>query len=330
MPYRVFLRLIEERLQATYDDDVYPYEKANQFEADICLIENSLIANKGEHAGLFAVRRLLRRIRTFGFHLVTLDVRQDALVHRQVVGECLGEADWLDWSPQDRLTRIETALTNRESPVNAQGVQARKTLAIFQAIAFCRRKYGKSAIGPFIISMTQGADDILSVLLLAFWGQLHTRREEIPLDITPLLETVDDLEKGPQILNSLLTNDIYRKHLKFRNDRQMVMIGYSDSNKDGGLASARWALQNAQVALAASVSEKDIELTLFHLYQPRRQQDACGRSRRPARHGQRPPPRHRAGRDHQRKVRPAGHRPAHPGAGRRLGGAGHGHAATPR
>ncbi|MCZ6810075.1 MAG: phosphoenolpyruvate carboxylase, partial [Proteobacteria bacterium] len=99
MPYRVLLRLIEQRLQATYDDDVYPYEKASQFEADICMIESSLIANKGEHAGLFAVRRLLRRIRTFGFHLVTLDVRQDALVHRQVVGECLGEADWLDWSP---------------------------------------------------------------------------------------------------------------------------------------------------------------------------------------------------------------------------------------
>ena len=264
MPYRVLLRLIEQRLQATYDDDVYPYEKASQFEADICMIESSLIANKGEHAGLFAVRRLLRRIRTFGFHLVTLDVRQDALVHRQVVGECLGEADWLDWSPQERLSRIETALKTRESPVNAQGVQARKTLAVFQAIASCRRKYGKHAIGPFIISMTQGADDILSVLLLAFWGQLHNRREEIPLDITPLLETVDDLAKGPQILDDLLANDIYREHLRFRKDRQMVMIGYSDSNKDGGLASARWALQNAQVALAASASEKDIELTLFH------------------------------------------------------------------
>jgi len=264
MPYRVILRLIEQRLQATYDDDVYPYEKASQFEADICMIESSLIANKGEHAGLFAVRRLLRRIRTFGFHLVTLDVRQDALVHRQVVGECLGEADWLDWSPQERLSRIETALKPRESPVNAQGVQARKTLAVFQAIASCRRKYGKHAIGPFIISMTQGADDILSVLLLAFWGQLHNRREEIPLDITPLLETVDDLAKGPQILDDLLANDIYREHLRFRKDRQMVMIGYSDSNKDSGLASARWALQNAQVALAASVSEKDIELTLFH------------------------------------------------------------------
>ena len=264
MPYRIFLRLIQQRLQATYDDDVYPYEGVNQFETDICLIEKSLIANKGSHAGLFAVRRLLRRIRTFGFHLVKLDIRQDALVHRKVVGECLGEADWLDWSTEERCNRIELALNNKESPVSTQEVQTRKTFAIFQAIAFCRRKYGKHAIGPFIISMTQGADDILTVLLLAYWGGLHNPQEEVPLDITPLLETVDDLKKGPEILESLLTNNIYREHLKFRNDRQIVMIGYSDSNKDSGLASARWALQNAQVTLATTVSKKNIELILFH------------------------------------------------------------------
>lgn len=264
MPYRVYLRLVQERLQATYDDDVYPYEKAGQFEADIRLIAESLEANKGQHAGLFAVRRLLRRIRTFGFHMATLDVRQDALVHREVVGECLGEAGWLDWSPAERLKRIETALKTKESPVSTRGVKTRKTLAVFQAIAFCRRKYGKQAIGPFVVSMTRGADDILSVLLLAYWGQLHNRREEIPLDVTPLLETVDDLREGTKILEALIANNTYREHLRFRNDRQMIMIGYSDSNKDGGLAAARWALQNAQVSLAAVVQDKGIELTLFH------------------------------------------------------------------
>ena len=90
MPYRVFLRLVQARLQATYDDVAYPYEHAGQLRADIQLIAQSLEANKGEHAGLFAVNRLLRRIDTFGIHLMTLDVRQDALVHRQVVGELLG------------------------------------------------------------------------------------------------------------------------------------------------------------------------------------------------------------------------------------------------
>ena len=264
MPYRVFLRLIQQRLQSTYDDDVFPYEKVAQFRADIQLIADSLAANKGAHAGLFAVRRLLRRIDTFGFHLVTLDVRQDAEVHRQVVGECLAEDDWHEMSVADRTARILEAIEGRESLPATLSTQARKTIAVFQAIAFCRRKYGQSAIGPFIISMTQGVDDILSVLLLAHWGELHNKRGEVPLDIAPLFETVDDLDRGQDIIRELLALDPYHRHLERRGNRQTVMIGYSDSNKDGGLASARWALQNAQVKLVNAVESEDIELTLFH------------------------------------------------------------------
>jgi phosphoenolpyruvate carboxylase len=144
------------------------------------------------------------------------------------------------------------------------GTKARKTISVFQAIASCQRRYGPKAIGPFIVSMTQGADDILSILLLAQWSELHNRRGDVPLDIAPLLETVDDLKKGRDILKSLLTTDIYRKHLDKRKNRQTVMIGYSDSNKDGGLASARWALQNAQITLVDAVESEGVELTLFH------------------------------------------------------------------
>lgn len=264
MPYRVFLRLVQQRLQSTFDDEAFPYEKVEEFRSDIQLLIDSLSANHGEHAGLFAVRRLVRRIETFGFHLVTLDVRQDAEVHRQVVGECLGEDDWLEWSAADRTARIVEAIRGRESAPLTQSTLARKTIAVFQAIASCRRKNGPSAIGPFIVSMTQGPDDVLSVLLLAQWGELHGRRGEVPLDIAPLLETVDDLTNGPRILDTLLAIDLYREHLKSRDDRQTVMIGYSDSNKDSGLASARWALQNAQIALVETVQALGIELTLFH------------------------------------------------------------------
>ena len=264
MPYRVYLRLVQARLQATYDDDAYPYENVTQFRSDIQRIAQSLEAHKGEHAGLFAVKRLLRRIDTFGFHFLTLDVRQDALVHRQVVGELLGEDDWLTWQPDDRAKRIVEAIELRDSAPDSQSVAARKTLAVFQAIAFCKRKYGDHAIGPFIVSMTQGADDILSVLLLANWSELHNRHFEVPIDIAPLLETVDDLQEGQKILKSLLNNEMYRQHLDQRSNRQIVMIGYSDSNKDAGLASARWALQEAQIDLARVVSEQHIELNLFH------------------------------------------------------------------
>ena len=264
MPYRVFLRLIQQRLQSTYDDDVFPYEKVAQFRADIRLIADSLRNNKGEHAGLFAIRRLLRRIDTFGFRMATLDIRQDAHVHREVVGECLGEDDWFKWTAEDRAARIIEAIEGREGIPDKISTLARKTLAVFQAISFCHRKYGPRSIGPFIISMTQGADDILSVLLLAQWGELHDRRGNVRLDIAPLLETVDDLHRGPEILETIFSSELYRKHLKKRKNRQMVMIGYSDSNKDGGLASARWALQKAQETLVAAVESEDIELTLFH------------------------------------------------------------------
>ena len=264
MPYRVLLRLIQERLQATYDDDAYPYESAPQLEADIRLIADSLSANKGEHAGLFAVKRLLRRVGTFGFHLATLDVRQDAMVHRQVIGECLGEDDWLDWTAEQRAARIAEAIRSKESPRDQQSILARKTLAVFQAISFCRRKYGRDAIGPFIISMTQGADDMLSVLLLANWSELHTRRGDVPLDIAPLLETVDDLKKAPAIMQELLSSELYRQHLDYRNNEQVVMIGYSDSNKDSGLGSARWALHRAQIELVDSLENQPVTLRLFH------------------------------------------------------------------
>ena len=264
MPYRVFLRLIQQRLQSTYDDDIYPYEKVDQLLEDIELIAESLSCNKGQHAGLFVVRRLLRRIRAFGFHMVTLDVRQDAEVHRKVVGECLGDEDWLERSAEERTARIIDAITTRENAPMTLSTQARKTIAVFQAIAFCRRKYGPRAIGTFIVSMTEGADDVLSVLLLAQWGELHNRKGQVPLDIAPLLETVDDLHAGPEILESLLSSELYRDHLRRRNNRQTVMVGYSDSNKDGGLASSRWAIQNAQELLVNAMDSEDIELTLFH------------------------------------------------------------------
>jgi len=264
MPYRIFLRLVQQRLQSTYDDDVFPYEKVGQLKTDIQLVADSLEENKGAQAGLFAVRRLLRRIDTFGFHMVTLDIRQDAEVHRSVVGECLAEDDWEEMSVAERTARLTEAILSRESAPMNLGTQARKTIAVFQAIASCRRKYGPKAIGPFIVSMTQGADDILSVILLALWGELHNKRGEVPLDIAPLLETVDDLQNGPAILESLLSADLYRQHLERRENRQMVMIGYSDSNKDGGLASARWALQNAQEVIVRAADAREIELTLFH------------------------------------------------------------------
>ena len=264
MPYRVFLRLVGARLQATFDDAAFPYESAEEFRNDVLLIADSLRAHKGLHGGLFAVKRLLRRVETFGFHIATLDIRQNALVHRRVVGEALQENDWLTWTSQERTARLQEALERRESPLGSLSSEGRRTLAVFQAIAHCRRKYGPDAIGPYIVSMAHGPDDVLSVLLLAKWGDLAPKGAPVPLDVVPLFETVEDLQNAAAIMRKLLSDDHYRAHLEHRGSQQMVMVGYSDSSKDGGLAAASWTLRKAQAALVETIGSLGVKLTLFH------------------------------------------------------------------
>jgi len=264
MPYRAYLRLVAARIKATYDDHAFPYESPSELEADLELIADSLRANKGRHAGLFAVRRLLRRVRTFGFYIATVDIRQNALVHRRVIGEALQEGGWLEADDEQRARRLEQALERRESPVGALSSDARRTLAVFQTIAHCRRKYGRESIGPYIVSMARGPDDVLSVLLLAKWGHLGPKGEAVPLDIAPLFETGEDVERAPKIMERLLEDKLYREHLRARGDRQIVMLGYSDSYRDGGIAAARWSLQKAQQELVEVMARHGVALTVFH------------------------------------------------------------------
>jgi phosphoenolpyruvate carboxylase len=264
MPYRAFLRLVAARLKATYDDNAFPYESPNEFVADLELIADSLRANRGRNAGLFAVRRLLRRARTFGFYMATVDIRQNALVHRRVIGEALQETHWLTADDDERTRRLEHALERRESPLGELSSEGRRTLAVFQTIAHCRRKYGREAVGPYIVSMAHGPDDVLSVLLLAKWGDLGPKGEAVPLDVAPLFETGEDIERAPKIMERLLADKLYREHLRSRGDHQIVMLGYSDSHRDGGIAAARWSLQRAQQALVVTMARYGVTLTVFH------------------------------------------------------------------
>jgi phosphoenolpyruvate carboxylase len=264
MPYRAFLKLVGARLHATYEDAAFPYESPDEFIADLDLIADSLRANKGRNAGLFAVRRLLRRARTFGFYIAALDIRQNALVHRRVIGEALQEEGWLSRDSPERTRRLAEALERRESPLGELSSEGRRTLAIFQSIAHCRRKYGRDAIGPYIVSMAHGPDDVLSVLLLAKWGHLGPKGGAVPLDIAPLFETVEDVERAPEIMDKLLSDERYRAHLAGRGHQQIVMLGYSDSHRDGGFAAARWSLHEAQQALVQTAATHGIGLTLFH------------------------------------------------------------------
>jgi len=263
MPYRLMLRMMDARLAATIRDTEGGFPDAAAFREDISLVAESLQTHKGRHAGLFLVQRLRRRVETFGFHAMTLDVRQDSLVHRRVIGQCLGLEDWLDRSASARLIVLRRALVSADPPRIPADPEVEQTLAVFQAIHDVRKRHGHAAIGPYIISMAQGVDDILSVLLLARWAGLGNGAE-VPLDVAPLFETIEDLDRGPGVMAELFNDPVYQPHLALRAHHQIIMLGYSDSNKDGGFARSRWSIQQAQTAFVAVTEEAGVELTLFH------------------------------------------------------------------
>jgi len=265
MPYRIFLAQVAERLRTTYESRPNHYESAEQFIYDIELVAASLRANLGRHAGLFPVERLLCRARTFGFHLATLDVRQHAAVHRDVVRQGLARDDWNALPPADRSAVMCEAITRDRGPAGSFDATGRRTLAVFEAMMQARYKYGERAIGDYVISGTESADDVLSVLLLARWANITDRDNgQVPLDVVPLLETVSALEGAGPVLDALLAEPSYQRHLAARDRRQTVLIGYSDSNKAIGIAASRHAIYQAQSAVMKSAAGAGIDLALFH------------------------------------------------------------------
>ncbi len=174
MPYRVLLQLIDARLQATGDDAAERYARPEELLDDLRTIAESLEHHRGEHAGLFWVRRLARRVGTFGFHLATLDVRQDARVHREVVGRLIGDPAWENKPAAERAARLRALLERGAGALPAaagDGDETRaRVLDVFRVLRESRRRFGVRAVGPFIVSMTNGVDDLLSVLALDRWA----------------------------------------------------------------------------------------------------------------------------------------------------------------
>jgi phosphoenolpyruvate carboxylase len=265
MPYRTLIRVMQHRLADTVRDGEAAYAGPGEFVDDILLMADSLRANLGEHAGLFAVRRLYRRATTFGFHMAALDVRQDSAVHCQAVGDWLGDPDWVSLDSEARAARMRELLAAKALPeAAAQSDALDRSLGVFEAIGDCRRRFGDAAIGTYIISMAQGPEDLLAVLLLARIAGLTDDDGQVPLDVVPLLETVPDLQRGPEILDQVLADPVYAAHIAARRQIQEVMVGYSDSNKESGIASSRWAVQQAQSRIVAAAEARQTEPRIFH------------------------------------------------------------------
>jgi phosphoenolpyruvate carboxylase len=265
MPYRVLLQLIAARLEATAKEQPTGYASADELCCDLDIVRESLSKHSGPHAGVFWLDRFSRRVETFGFHLATLDVRQDAWILRKSVAALLGAPGLASAPAEERTLRIARALEEGAVPRVADlPDDAARMLETLRAIADARATYGSRAIGPFVVSMAQSEADALAVLYLARCAGLVDERGGVPLDVAPLFETVPDLERASTVLHELLRHPAYRAHLARRGNQQVVMLGYSDSGKDSGIAASRWALYNAQKALVETAKQAGVDLTLFH------------------------------------------------------------------
>jgi phosphoenolpyruvate carboxylase len=271
-PYRLVLSLLAAELGEASREDMkshllgnYPYH-ARMDTADLSrpldLIASAMPGALAQN-NLQTVRR---KVEVFGLRAARLDIREDSSRLNAALGEVLRaldiEADFENLSVEKRMGLVARLwLEPRPSLSPRPGVttSTAETWSLFQLIGRTRELYGDDLLGPVVISMTHAAPDVLTVLLLAKWAGCAV----IP-QVTPLFESVPDLKDAPRILETLFTNEIYREHLRTHHDEQMVMIGYSDSNKDGGYLMANWALYEAQEEITRVAQKHNVKLTIFH------------------------------------------------------------------
>lgn len=267
MPYRRLLELLSERLGRTERDVRGAFASPEELRRELELVARSLRQHAGQKAGLELVERASLGVAAFGFHLAALDVRQEAGVLRRAVADLLriDREAFEALPPGERQREISAALRGGAlAPPAEPSSEVDAMLELFRTLIAAQRRHGHRSVGTFILSMARGADDALAALLLARSAGCADEHGDVPLDFAPLLETVDDLAAAGPILRSLADDPTYAAHLAHRGRRQVVMLGYSDSNKDGGIAAARVALDRAQRELVAVAAERGLELELFH------------------------------------------------------------------
>ncbi|HVY05838.1 MAG TPA: phosphoenolpyruvate carboxylase [Burkholderiales bacterium] len=284
-PYRRALTGIYARLSATSQAlgnrvpdrhavaDAQPYADNAEFARDLGVLADSLSANGSKRVARGRLRNLMRAAEIFGFHLAPLDMRQHSGVHEQVVEElfALG-ARKPGYSKLDETSRREWLLQELKmprllkSPFLKYGEDVAKELAILETAGQMHRKLGAQALPNYIISKGDSVSDLFEVaLLLKEAGLLHPgENPRLEVNIIPLFETIEDLRGCGPIMDALFSEPYYRQLLASRNGVQEVMLGYSDSNKDGGFLTANWELFKAEVELVKVFEKHGVKLRLFH------------------------------------------------------------------
>ncbi|NND81190.1 MAG: phosphoenolpyruvate carboxylase [Gammaproteobacteria bacterium] len=293
-PYRHLLTLVHDRLAATINftrrqlndrsssgSDTGPsdlddgYESADQFRHDLERLRDALIENNEANLTRGGLEDLFRLLSTCGLFLTRMDIRQESSLHSQAVQEiaqhCETPVDYAAMDESARLAWLTEAIAAPQAldfEASQLTVQSTEVLAVFGLMAEMREQIAYDCFGSYVISMTHTASHVLEVALMARLNgliQMHPDGSaDSQIDIAPLFETVPDLENAEAILHSLLSNDVYRAILRANEDKQEIMLGYSDSCKDGGILASSWNLYQAQRKIVTACNDYGIDCLLFH------------------------------------------------------------------
>lgn len=268
------LELIEQRITGdSSQTDDQAYNNIQTFHADLYLIRESLISHGDQAIADRDLLDLIRLVDIFGFHLMQLDVRQESTRHSQAVAEILSAGLGIDYLNMDEDQRMQV-LSEAIAIPGGLGYDAStlspatvETLDVFQVMAQMRREIGNDCFSRYVISMTHSASHIMEVLLLAAQNGLAGRisgQWYCHIGVSPLFETIDDLNHIDSVLRGLLSQPVYRALLTASGLRQEIMLGYSDSCKDGGILASAWGLYRAQQQVTAISDDVGIPCRLFH------------------------------------------------------------------
>ena len=253
--------------------DSYGYADVTEFLADLRLIDTSLRGHGDANIANLELHDLIRLTETFGFHLMQLDVRQESTRHSEAVADILKAALDLDYNALDENERLALLSEVVATPGGLLYDRARlspatrETLAGIEVMANMHREIGAGCFGKYVISMTHAASHIMEVMLLAAQSGLVGRlggQWFCHIGVSPLFETIDDLNRIEAVLTRLFDTPTYRELLRVSGDRQEIMLGYSDSCKDGGILASAWGLSQAQRKIIALAESRDIKCLLFH------------------------------------------------------------------
>lgn len=264
--FRQALSAMHRRINAMLEGHGPAYTHLEEFTSELRIVESALSAIDADGLAERFVRPLRWQAEVFGFRTVTLDVRQNSSVTTQVLAEiwslCDAAPDYgtAEWSKRLRAELVRAGLPwiDRDR-LNDQG---RELLGLLELMHKSRFGPDPQAMGPFILSMTRSCDDLLGIFLLARYAGFGAER--LDLQVVPLFETIDDLRAAPQILDELLRVPLARRSLATGNSRIEIMLGYSDSNKDGGFLCSSWELEKAQRSITRALAMHDLVPVFFH------------------------------------------------------------------